>query len=135
MKRMLKANAIGWGWVLLVVSLVVSGCAEVDEPGVTEISQQEFMSSPPADVLVLDVRTQEEFSSGHVPGAVNIPHDVLASRLSDLDGQKDRAVVVYCRSGKRAGMASAVLLDAGYTNIFHLEGDMNAWTAKGLPTE
>jgi len=135
MKRMLKANAIGWGWVLLVVSLVVSGCAEVDEPGVTEISQQEFMSSPPADVLVLDVRTQEEFSSGHVPGAVNIPHDVLASRLSDLDGQKDRAVVVYCRSGKRAGMASAVLLDAGYTNIFHLEGDMNAWAAKGLPTE
>jgi rhodanese-related sulfurtransferase len=135
MKRSMNVNSFGWVLVLLAVSLVASGCSEADEPGVTEISQQEFMSNPPAGVLILDVRTQEEFSSGHVPGAVNISHDELASRLSDLDSEKDRAVVVYCRSGKRAGLATAVLLDAGYTNVLHLEGDMNAWKANGLPTE
>jgi rhodanese-related sulfurtransferase len=85
--------------------------------------------------LILDVRTQAEFSSGHVPGAVNIPHDELAMRLSDLDSETDRPVVVYCRSGKRAGLASTVLLEAGYTNVLHLDGDMNAWKASGLPTE
>ena len=135
MKRTVNATSFGWVLVLLAVSLVASGCSEVNEPGVTEISQQEFMSSPPADVLVLDVRTQAEFSSGHVPGAVNIPHDELALRLSDLDSETDRAVIVYCRSGKRAGLASTVLLEAGYTNVLHLDGDMNGWKASGLPTE
>jgi rhodanese-related sulfurtransferase len=135
MKRTVNTTSFGWVLVLLAVSLVASGCSEANESGVTEISQQELMSSPPADALILDVRTQEEFSSGHVPGAVNIPHDELALRLSDLDSETDRPVIVYCRSGKRAGLASTVLLDAGYTNVLHLDGDMNGWQASGLPTE
>jgi rhodanese-related sulfurtransferase len=135
MKWSVNATSFGWVLVLLAVSLVVSGCSEANEPGVTEISQQELMSSPPAGALILDVRTQAEFSSGHVPGAVNIPHDELALRLSDLDSETDRPVIVYCRSGKRAGLASTVLLEAGYTNVLHLDGDMNGWKASGLPTE
>jgi rhodanese-related sulfurtransferase len=135
MKWSVHATSFGWVLVLLAVSLVVSGCSEANEPGVTEISQQELMSSPPAGALILDVRTQAEFSSGHVPGAVNIPHDELALRLSDLDSETDRPVIVYCRSGKRAGLASTVLLEAGYTNVLHLDGDMNGWKASGLPTE
>jgi rhodanese-related sulfurtransferase len=131
------ANAILFGWLLglLVVLLVASGCTAADEPQVKQLSQQEFLSAPPAGALILDVRTEAEFSSGHVPGAINISHDELPSRLSDLDSGTDRPVVVYCRSGKRAGIATAVLLDAGYTNVLHLEGDMNAWIANGLPTE
>jgi rhodanese-related sulfurtransferase len=135
MKRTLNANSIGWVLVLLAVSLLASACSEAEQADVKEISQQELMSSPPTGVLILDVRTQEEFSSGHVPGAVNIPHDELASRLADLESDTDRPVVVYCRSGRRAGFASSVLVDAGYTNIFHLEGDMNGWQASGLPTQ
>ena len=135
MKRTVNATSFGWVLVLLAVSLLASACSLAEQPDVKEISQQELMSSPPADVLILDVRTQEEFSSGHGPGAVNIPHDELASRLSDLESETDRPVVVYCRSGRRAGVASSVLLDAGYTNIFHLEGDMNGWQAGGLPTQ
>lgn len=131
MKRILNTILLG---CLLSFSAVVSGCAQSDSPAVKEISQEEFLSSPPADALILDVRTEAEFGSGHVPGAVNIPHGELASRLSELPST-DQPVVVYCRSGKRAGMASSVLLDAGYTNILHLEGDMNAWQASGLPTE
>lgn len=130
-KRMLNTILLG---CLLSFSPVVSGCAQAGTPAVTDISQEEFLSSPPEGAVILDVRTEAEFGSGHVPGAVNIPHDELASRLSEL-ASTDQPVVVYCRSGKRAGVASSVLLDAGYTNVLHLEGDMNAWQANGLPTE
>ena len=131
MSRMLDEILFGW---LLAISLVLFGCDTENAPEVKDLSQQEFLTSPPAGALILDVRTRAEFSSGHGPGAMNIPHDELASRLSELESPADRPVVVYCRSGTRAGLASAVLLDAGYNNVLHLEGDMNAWLANGLPT-
>jgi rhodanese-related sulfurtransferase len=123
-------------WIV-VISIMTFGCgaADTDAPTVREISQQELLSSPPTGALILDVRTVAEFDSGHVPNAVNIPHDELASRLAELDSGLDRPVVVYCRSGRRAGMAASVLLEGGYTEILHLEGDMTAWNANGLPTE
>jgi phage shock protein E len=137
MKTKSRANAVLFRWLLgsMAVLLVASGCSPADAPEVQPLSQEQLLSAPPAGALILDVRSEAEFGSGHVPGAINIPHDQLASRLSDLDSEMDRPVVVYCRSGKRAGIASAVLLAAGYTNVLHLEGDMNAWQANGLPTE
>ncbi len=120
---------------LVAASVIAAGCAGADVPNVQELSQKEFLTNPPEGALILDVRTQAEFDAGHVPGAINISHDELATRLDELDSAKDRAVVVYCRSGKRAGLASSVLLEAGYVNVLHLEGDMNAWNASGLPTE
>ena len=120
---------------LLALLAVAGGCAEADSSEVQQLTQQEFLTNPPEGALILDVRTQAEFDAGHVPGAMNISHDELATRLDELDSAKDRAVVVYCRSGKRAGLASSVLLEAGYVNVLHLEGDMNAWNASGLPTE
>ena len=132
-----NTTAILIRWILgsLVVLLVASGCSPADAPEVQPLSQEQLLSAPPAGALILDVRSEAEFGSGHVPGAINIPHDQLASRLSDLDSGTDRPVVVYCQSGKRAGIAGAVLLAAGYTNVLHLEGDMKAWRANGLPTE
>jgi rhodanese-related sulfurtransferase len=82
-------------------------------------------------LYVLDVRTPEEFAAGHVPGAVNISHEQLAARLAEVPRDKD--VVLYCRSGKRAGMAADVLYANGYTRLSHLEGDMQAWVANGRP--
>ena len=131
MKRTLNTILLG---CFLSIAPVISGCAESDAPAVTDISQEALLSSPPDGAVILDVRTEAEFGSGHVPGAVNIPHDELSSRLSEL-ASTDQPVVVYCRSGKRAGMASSVLVAAGYTKVFHLEGDMNEWQANGLPTE
>jgi phage shock protein E len=130
--------------LLLAASLVTVGCAEADEvaneqanekPDVQEISQHGLLSSPPNDVLILDVRTPGEFGEGHVPGAVNIPHNELATRLSELNSSSDRPIVLYCKSGRRADMAAKVLQGAGYTDLHHLTGDMNAWKAAGLPTE
>jgi rhodanese-related sulfurtransferase len=120
----------------LGLSVGAAGCAIAEgDGGVREISQQALLSDPPEDVLILDVRSIGEYGAGHVPNAVNIPHGELASRLSELKSATDRPIVVYCKSGHRAGMATSILQDAGYSDLHHLTGDMNGWRAKGLPTE
>ena len=119
---------------LLFVSVVLIACQDAPV-SVRDISQEEFVSSPIPEVLILDVRSQEEFAKGHVPNALLIPHDELESRVAELGSDSDRPVVVYCESGKRAGMAGEMLLKAGFTNVSHLEGDMRGWRESGRPTE
>ncbi|NNL67970.1 MAG: rhodanese-like domain-containing protein [Myxococcales bacterium] len=84
---------------------------------------------------VLDVRTAAEFEQGHIPGAINVPHDALAERLSELGIAPDEEVVVHCQSGRRAAMAEAVLRDAGYTRVRDLTGHWKLWHETGLPKE
>jgi rhodanese-related sulfurtransferase len=103
---------------------------------VTPMSQEQLLehqAKHPQHLVVLDVRSPEEFKEGHVPGAVNVPYDQIATRLSEVP--KDKDVVLYCRSGRRAGIAAEVLQANGYTRLSHLEGDMNAWLEKGRPVE
>jgi len=84
-------------------------------------------------LFVLDVRTPEEYAAGHVPGAVNVPYDQVASHLAEIPKNKD--VVLYCKSGRRAGLAADVLEANGYTKLGHLQGDMQAWLQDGRPVE
>jgi len=86
-------------------------------------------------LLILDVRTPEEFAAGHVPGAVNIPHTQIAEHLDEVRKAGDVDVVVYCRSGRRAGSAERVLRENGFDKLLHLQGDMLDWMAKGRPVE
>jgi rhodanese-related sulfurtransferase len=95
----------------------------------------EKMTSGEGDLLVLDVRTAKEFAEGHVPGAVNVPHDELASRLPGLEASRGSDVVVYCRSGRRAEIALDLLAKAGFERLSHLEGDFLAWSAADRPVE
>jgi rhodanese-related sulfurtransferase len=86
-------------------------------------------------MLLIDVRSPDEFSMGHVPGAVNIPYQELADRLGDVRPRHEKGVVLYCESGRRAGIAEGILRKAGLDNIRHLEGDMSAWRQSKLPIE
>jgi phage shock protein E len=86
-------------------------------------------------LLIIDVRTQGEYQSGHVPQAINIPHYELASRLKELPAMKDGEIVTYCERGPRAGVAEDILQEAGFTAVRHLEGDMYSWRRNGLPIE
>ena len=86
-----------------------------------------------SEVFVLDVRTPKEFAEGHVPGAVNIPYDQVASRLGEIP--KDDEIVLYCHSGRRAGLAAETLAANGYTQLAHLEGDMRGWQQAGRPVQ
>ncbi len=87
----------------------------------------------PDHLFVLDVRTPQEYAEGHVPGAVNVPHDQVATRMAEIPRDKD--VVLYCRSGRRAQAAADVLASHGYKRMTHLEGDMPAWIERGRPVE
>ena len=83
--------------------------------------------------VLIDVRTPEEFAAGHIPGAVNIPYDMLSTRLHELQGHQDDEVVVYCRTGRRAKIAEQALTEAGFVNVRDLAGHMVAWTAADYP--
>jgi len=119
----------------LVAAVAVSFAAFANGE-LTPLSQEAYLALPKSGEqapFVLDVRAPEEFVTGHVPGAVNIPHEQVAARIAEVP--KDKEVVLYCRSGRRAGMAAEVLAANGYTRLKHLEGDMPAWIEKGRPVE
>jgi len=69
--------------------------------------------------LVIDVRTPEEYAKGHIEGAPNIPHEKIADLIQEIGPDKSREVVLYCRSGHRAGVAQEALAKAGYSNVFN----------------
>ena len=83
--------------------------------------------------LVIDVRTPAEYALGHVPGAVNVPHDQVAQRIESLE--TPNGVALYCMKGPRARKAETALQGAGYTHLFHLGGGLDAWRREGLPVE
>lgn len=81
-----------------------------------------------AAIIILDVRTQEEFDAGHIPGAVLLPVDLIEAKSAEVAKvlpDKDAEILVYCRSGKRAHRASQALADMGYINIEHIGGIMD----------
>lgn len=89
------------------------------------------LAAQDAGLVVLDVRTAEEFAEGHVPGASNVSHDELEARLGELAGARDKDIVIYCRSGRRADLAAETLAKAGFHRLYHLEGDFLGWSAAG----
>ena len=78
------------------------------------------------DYVILDARTQAEYDEGHIPGAILIPHDTVATAAEDALPDKDQLILVYCRSGNRSKRASQALVDLGYTNVVEF-GGINSW--------
>ncbi len=116
--------------------LATAAFAEAPTSGeAPSISAAELQSRREAGAAptVIDVRTPEEYASGHIPGAVNIPFDEVAKRIADVDAP--HGVALYCMVGPRARKGEAALLEAGYETVFHLEGGLAAWQAAGLPVE
>ena len=68
-------------------------------------------------VLVVDVRTAKEFDTGHIKNALNIPYDIAVNQFTALGIDKERRIVLYCRSGNRSEKAITALTEAGYTNL------------------
>ena len=122
MKRLLPA--------VLTIILLFTGCGgnNVETNSYQQITQEkakEMMDSQ--EVIVLDVREQDEYDSSHIPGAVLLPvgtitEDTAAAVIDDLD----TVVLVYCRSGNRSKTASKALADLGYTNVYEF-GGINDW--------
>ena len=75
-----------------------------------------------ADPIWIDVRTMDEYNSGHVSEAVNIPYTEIAEGISALTGDKDASIYVYCRSGRRSGIAKETLEGLGYKQVVNVGG-------------
>ena len=83
--------------------------------------------------VLLDVRSPEEFASGHLRGAVNIPHDRIAEEIAAAVPDKSAQVILYCRSGRRAGTALDTMKSMGYGNVSNFGGLEDAQERLGLP--
>lgn len=83
--------------------------------------------------FLLDVRTQEEWNAGHIPGAVLIPLDQLSGRAGELP--EDQEIVIYCRSGNRSAQALDLLSGVGFSDIFSMDGGINDWILAGHEVE
>jgi len=81
----------------------------------------------------IDVRTPEEYTTGHAARAVNIPLDTLAADLSRLE--KNEPVYLICQTGRRSQKAAELLKEAGFNNVLNVEGGTTAWQAANLPIE
>ena len=110
---------------LLILALLLPGCASKEEKGTyRQISMEDAMDvmAERTDYLILDVRTQEEFASGHIPGAICIPNESISPDVLQQLPDKNQLLLVYCRSGNRSKQASQKLADLGYTNVVEFGG-------------
>ena len=75
-----------------------------------------------ADCIILDVREQDEYDEGHIPGAIVISHDEILEKAESVLTDKNQLILVYCRSGRRSKIAAEALVDLDYTNIKEFGG-------------
>lgn len=109
--------------------LLLTGCGGNSADGsyeqITQEAAKEMMDTQ--DVIILDVREQEEYDSGHIPGAVLLPVGTIdEDTAAEVIPEKDSILLVYCRSGNRSRTAASNLAELGYTNIYEF-GGINTW--------
>lgn len=118
---------------MLASVLLLAGCAS-GVTGVTNMNVEDFSKkTAESGVVTLDVRTPGEFMTGHIQDAQNIDFESgsFESQIESLD--KNGTYAVYCRSGNRSGQAVKVMQDAGFKNIYNLDGGVIDWANSGLP--
>jgi len=114
---------------MLLSILLLTGCGDNNASGsyqqITQEEAKEMMDTQ--EVIVLDVREQDEYDSGHIPGTVLLPVGTIdENSAAGVIPEKDSTVLVYCRSGNRSKTASSALAELGYTNVYEF-GGINTW--------
>jgi rhodanese-related sulfurtransferase len=85
------------------------------------------LSSTPGEFLLIDVRENDEFRAGHIPGALGVGRRILEYHIDELAPDTSTPIVLYCRGGKRSILAAASLIEMGYENVSSLTGGYRAW--------
>lgn len=132
-KKMKLMNRCLVASMAVCLALALAGCsaadqAKTDSPeetwGYMQITQEEAarMMEEDPNAIVVDVRTQMEYESGHIPGAICIPNETIVDRPPDELPDPEQRILVYCRSGNRSKQAAQKLADMGYTNVHEFGG-------------
>lgn len=112
--------------LLAVMMLTACGKAKENDQGavyvnITAEEAKQIMDNEEG-YIILDVRTQEEYDEGHIPGAIVISHEEIEEKAEQVLTDKDQLILVYCRSGRRSKIAAEALVELGYTNIKEFGG-------------
>ena len=114
--------------------ILLAGCSSTGSATTVNLNVSEFSQKiTEPDVIILDVRTPEEFASGHIEGALNIDFNSgnFANEITRLNPSENYAI--YCRSGSRSGQAASIMHKAGFHDVSNLNGGVIDWTNAGLP--
>ena len=113
---------------LLLAMMMLPACGQAKENdqgavyvNITAEEAKQIMDTEEG-YIILDVRTQEEYDQGHIPGAIVISHEEITEKAEDVLTDKDQLILVYCRSGRRSKIAAEALVELGYTNIKEFGG-------------
>ena len=114
--------------LLLLAVMLLTACGQDKENdqgavyvNITAEEAKQIMDSEEG-YIILDVRTQEEYDQGHIPGAIVISHEEITEKAENVLSDKDQLILVYCRSGRRSKIAAEALVELGYTNIKEFGG-------------
>ena len=121
----------------LMALLLLAGCgAQSEESTYRQVNAEEAdsMMEEESGYIILDVRTTEEYSEKHIPGAINIPNETIGTEDIPELPDMEQLILVYCRSGNRSKQASEKLVKLGYTNIVEF-GGINDWTGETVSGE
>ena len=122
----------------ICAAAVFCGCGNSDSTA--RSSSDETSPGQPAafdlnTAVLLDVRSPEEYASGHLQGARNIPHDRIEAEIASVAPDKSAPVILYCRSGRRADTALKAMRSMGYENVSNFGGLEDARKRLGIPVE
>ena len=121
----------------LMALLLLAGCgAQSEESTYRQVNAEEAatMMEEESSYIILDVRTTEEYSEKHIPGAINIPNETIGTEDIPELPDKEQLILVYCRSGNRSKQAAEKLVKLGYTNIVEF-GGIHDWTGETVSGE
>ncbi len=106
----------------------IRGIKEIDHIGAMQLMNHK-------SALLLDVREQSEYDSGHILSSKLVPLGKLGARLGELEKYRERPIIVVCRSGMRSASACALLSKQGFAQVYNLNGGVTAWQKASLPLE
>lgn len=117
--------------ILIITIVLIAGCSAKEK---TPVSSYENITTEKAkemmdnntDIIILDVRTEEEYNEGHIQGAILIPDYEIVEKVQDTLTDKTATILVYCRTGRRSELAANSLTELGYSKVYDF-GGINDW--------
>lgn len=109
--------------IVLLLVFALYGCSATSSgPQKITAAEGKEMMDADASIILVDVRTESEYDSGHIAGAVLLPLDLIESQAKTILPDKNSVIIVYCRSGNRSAQAVSILNDMGYKNLYDMGG-------------